>query len=307
MFLFAPAFHPAMKELGTVRRELGIRTIFNALGPLANPAGATRQLIGVGRPELAPLLADALAALGSERAIVFHSENGLDELMPGRRRRRGRGRRRLDAPLAARRRTPSARRRSEVEALSGGDADGECGDARAPARGRGRDRGARRCSLNVAVALVVEGRARGHRRRATSARAAAIDSGGGRGRSFERLQGRPRARMSDVLERILADKRARLARGEYAPSRSAAAAARPTAPRFVASLRQPGTRIIAEIKARSPSAGEILPGADGKVETFALLYRRGHAAAISVVVEEDHFGGDPTGCRGPRAFRACPS
>src|SRR4030095_6434256 len=83
VFLFAPAFHPAMKELGTVRRELGIRTIFNALGPLANPAGATRQLIGVGRPELVRLLSDALASLGSERAIVFHSENGLDELTPG--------------------------------------------------------------------------------------------------------------------------------------------------------------------------------------------------------------------------------
>ncbi len=83
VFLFAPAFHPAMKELGTVRRELGVRTIFNALGPLANPAGASRQLIGVGRPELVRLLADALASLGAERAIVFHSANGLDELLPG--------------------------------------------------------------------------------------------------------------------------------------------------------------------------------------------------------------------------------
>src|SRR5438309_4270329 len=83
VFLFAPAFHPAMKELGTVRRELGVRTIFNALGPLANPAGAMRQMIGVGRPELVSLLADALAALGSERAVVFHSANGLDELIPG--------------------------------------------------------------------------------------------------------------------------------------------------------------------------------------------------------------------------------
>jgi anthranilate phosphoribosyltransferase len=72
-----------MKELGTVRRELGVRTIFNALGPLANPAGATRQMIGVGRPELVRLLADALAMLGSERAVVFHSANGLDELIPG--------------------------------------------------------------------------------------------------------------------------------------------------------------------------------------------------------------------------------
>ncbi len=83
VFLFAPSFHPAMKELGTVRRELGIRTIFNALGPLANPAGASRQMIGVGRPELVRLLADALASLGAERAIVFHGENGLDELVPG--------------------------------------------------------------------------------------------------------------------------------------------------------------------------------------------------------------------------------
>lgn len=83
VFLFAPAFHPAMKELGTVRRELGVRTIFNSLGPLANPAGASRQMIGVGRPELVGLLAGALAMLGSERAVVFHSTDGLDELIPG--------------------------------------------------------------------------------------------------------------------------------------------------------------------------------------------------------------------------------
>jgi anthranilate phosphoribosyltransferase len=83
VFLFAPAFHPAMKELGTVRSELGVRTIFNSLGPLANPAGASRQMIGVGRPELVSLLAEALAVLGSERAVVFHSADGLDELIPG--------------------------------------------------------------------------------------------------------------------------------------------------------------------------------------------------------------------------------
>src|SRR5262249_38160048 len=59
------------------------RTIFNALGPLANPAGATRQLIGVGRPELVRLLSEALASLGTEHAVIFHSENGLDELTPG--------------------------------------------------------------------------------------------------------------------------------------------------------------------------------------------------------------------------------
>ncbi len=93
-----------------------------------------------------------------------------------------------------------------------------------------------------------------------------------------------------ILDRILADKRARLARGEYATPPVSNAIPSDGA-RFVASLREAGVRIVAEIKHRSPSAGEILAGADGKVETIALAYRRGHAAAISVVVEEDHFGG----------------
>jgi len=94
---------------------------------------------------------------------------------------------------------------------------------------------------------------------------------------------------ASVLDRILSDKRARLARGDYAPARPAE---RPSdGARFLASLKEPGARIVAEIKARSPSAGEILPNADGKIESVALAYRRGHAAALSVVVEEDHFGG----------------
>ena len=82
-FLFAPAFHPAMKGVAGVRRELGVRTIFNLIGPLANPARPSRQLIGVGRFEVAHLLARATAMLRTERSIIFHSENGLDELTPG--------------------------------------------------------------------------------------------------------------------------------------------------------------------------------------------------------------------------------
>jgi indole-3-glycerol phosphate synthase len=106
----------------------------------------------------------------------------------------------------------------------------------------------------------------------------------------------------DVLARIVADKRARLARGEYSPPPAPSAGrSEPDGARFVASLKEPGVRIIAEIKHRSPSAGEILPGAEGKVETIALAYRRGHAAAVSVVVEEDHFGGRPSWL--PRAKR----
>ena len=79
-FMYAPAFHPAMRFVGPARREIGIRTIFNVLGPLTNPAGARYQLIGVGHPEIAHKLAEALALLGSERAVLVHAEEGLDEL-----------------------------------------------------------------------------------------------------------------------------------------------------------------------------------------------------------------------------------
>lgn len=97
--------------------------------------------------------------------------------------------------------------------------------------------------------------------------------------------------MSGVLDRILADKRVRLDRGEYSPI--ASESGKSDGARFVASLSEPGPRIVAEFKARSPSAGELVAGADGKLETFALAFRRGRAAAISVVAEEDHFGGRP--------------
>lgn len=97
--------------------------------------------------------------------------------------------------------------------------------------------------------------------------------------------------MSGVLERILADKRLRIARGEYSGTGPAVRAS--DGARFIASLSEPGARIVAEFKARSPSSGEIVPAADGKLETFALAFRRGRAAAISVVAEQDHFGGSP--------------
>lgn len=94
-----------------------------------------------------------------------------------------------------------------------------------------------------------------------------------------------------VLDDIVAAKKVRLGRGEYGPVSPAAPPGDGAA--FLSALRQPGIRIVAEIKRRSPSAGEILPGAEGKIETIALAYRRGHAAALSVVVEEDFFGGKP--------------
>ena len=79
-FLFAPTFHPSMRHAGPTRRELGLRTAFNLLGPLTNPARPTRQLVGVPRPELTQLLARSLQLLGSERAWVVHGADGIDEI-----------------------------------------------------------------------------------------------------------------------------------------------------------------------------------------------------------------------------------
>ncbi len=79
-FMYAPAFHPAMRFVGPTRREIGIRTVFNILGPLTNPAGACHQLIGVGHPDIAQKLASVLARLGSEHAVLVHAEEGLDEI-----------------------------------------------------------------------------------------------------------------------------------------------------------------------------------------------------------------------------------
>jgi anthranilate phosphoribosyltransferase len=81
-FLFAPAHHPALKHAGQARRELGIRTLFNALGPLANPARASHQLVGVYEDRLRPVAARALGKLGSKRAWVVRGEDGLDEVSP---------------------------------------------------------------------------------------------------------------------------------------------------------------------------------------------------------------------------------
>jgi anthranilate phosphoribosyltransferase len=79
-FLFAQVFHPSMKHAAPTRKELGVRTAFNLLGPLTNPAGASRQLVGVPRPELTELVARSLAHLGAERAWVVHGADGLDEI-----------------------------------------------------------------------------------------------------------------------------------------------------------------------------------------------------------------------------------
>jgi anthranilate phosphoribosyltransferase len=81
-FMYAPAMHPAMRHVGPVRRELGVPTVMNVVGPLANPAMAGRQVVGVADAARAPLIAGALADLGGVHALVVHGEPGLDEVSP---------------------------------------------------------------------------------------------------------------------------------------------------------------------------------------------------------------------------------
>ena len=82
VFMFAPNYHPAMRQLAPIRKELGVATIMNLLGPLVNPAGVTRQVVGVADGSRAPLLADALAGLGAQHALVLHAAVGMDEISP---------------------------------------------------------------------------------------------------------------------------------------------------------------------------------------------------------------------------------
>jgi len=154
-FLFAPGFHPAMKHAGPTRREIGVRTAFNLLGPLTNPAGAKRQVIGVGDPTAAPRLAEVLHLLGTERSFVVHGD-GLDELPLD-----GSGvlydvspegvvRREVDAASLG---LPRAR----TDALSGGTPERNASLAEAVLRG---EPGARRdvVLLNAGAALTAAGR-----------------------------------------------------------------------------------------------------------------------------------------------------
>ncbi len=174
VFLLAPKFHPAMRHVGPVRTELGFRTLFNLLGPLANPGGVRRQLIGAPSRAAAMTMAQVLARLGVERAAVVHGDGGLDELStsgpnlafdvgPD-----GSIRERTIAPEDA------GLPRHPVEALRGGEAARNAAALAALLAG---ERSAFRDAviLNAAAALEVAGR--GDLRTGADLAAAAIDSG----------------------------------------------------------------------------------------------------------------------------------
>ena len=186
-FLFAPAFHPAMRHAGPTRREIGVRTAFNLIGPLTNPAGATRALIGVGVADAAPRIAEVAQRLGTERTFVVHGA-GVDELP-------------LDDTGVLYHVGPEGIERHEIKAtklgfpaastkkLAGGTAEDNARMVEAVLRG---EPGARRdvVVLNAAAALLVAG-AVGQLEEGVDQAALAIDAGVG----------------MELLERLRAERR----------------------------------------------------------------------------------------------------
>ena len=290
-FMFAPAHHGATRHVIPVRKELAVRTIFNFLGPLTNPAGATRQVIGVSDPAFLDTIAGALARLGAVKALVVSSEDGLDEMSTagtttvvevdgpeihllragagGRRAapRPLRGRRRRPARGQRRRHAPDLRRRGRPGARPGG-AQRRRRDLRGRPRRHARGRRARR-----------RGGARFRRRR-------------GGARQTRRALATIGPLLSNVLERIVGATREDLERRRSATPLARLEAAldqRPEGRPFGEAIAAPGISVIAEHKRRSPSAGTIREGAS--VADIVQAYERGGAAAISILTEERHFGG----------------
>ena len=157
-FMFAPLYHGATARVAAVRRELGVQTTFNLLGPLTNPASAPRQLIGVWRREFAEPLARTLAALGTERAWIVHGEDGLDEVTIA------------GKTFVAEAQGESVRtfeiapedfrlERAHLEHLRGGDAEANAQTIRAVLANKRRDAARSLIIANAAAALLVGGKA----------------------------------------------------------------------------------------------------------------------------------------------------
>jgi anthranilate phosphoribosyltransferase len=158
-FMFAPRFHPAMRHAGPVRREIGIRTIFNVLGPLANPAGVKLQLLGVPSAALGERMVTVLRELGAERALVVHSADGLDEISPSGPTRTWELR---DGAIRQGELTPedAGLERAPRDSVRGGDSATNAGIARAVLSGAAREGARTAVLLNAGAACYVAGLSR---------------------------------------------------------------------------------------------------------------------------------------------------
>ena len=174
-FMFAPLYHGATARVAGIRRQLGIHTTFNLLGPLSNPAGAPRQVIGVWRKDLADKLAEVLAALGTERAWVVHGDDGLDEITLA-------GKTHVAETVNGRVRTFEIGPEDfgfevrELDHLRGGDTDANAEIVNAVLEGERKDEARALVIMNAAAALFV-GDAAVDLREGAKMAAEAIDSG----------------------------------------------------------------------------------------------------------------------------------
>ena len=290
-FMFAPAHHGATRHVVPVRKELAVRTIFNFLGPLTNPAGATRQVIGVSDPAFLDTIAGALARLGAVKALVVSSEDGLDEMSTA-------GTTtvvEVDGPeIHSYALAPEdvGLRRGRYEDVAGGPPEDNAAVTRrifAGEAGPARDLAA----LNAGAAIYVAGRA-DTLEAGVRAAEEALDSGAAT-EALDRLVALSQELapvLSNVLERIVGATREELERRRSATPLARLEAAldqRPEGRPFGEAIAAPGISVIAEHKRRSPSAGAIREGAS--VAEIVRAYERGGAAAISVLTEEQHFGG----------------
>lgn len=292
-FLFAPHYHPAMKALVPVRKALGVRTVFNILGPLTNPAEPPFMVVGAFSPDVAALMAEALAGLPIERAFVVHGEPGWDEatpcgtfllydVRPGR----------VDREV----RDPAdyGISRCAPEDLAGGDAAENASAIRSAFAGAP---GPHRDALTLGAGLALEAAGSvGTLSEGIAAARSAIDSGAA-GALLDRLAGfgsadRPGGTpLTDLLSRMAASsaERVRSARDreplEVLRSRALAAPAPP-----ILELSG-GFDLFAEIKRRAPSAGSLREASAEEVSALASGYARAGAAAISVLTEPSEFGG----------------
>lgn len=320
-FLFAPNHHAATRHVAVVRRELGVRTVFNLLGPLCNPAGASRQVLGVYDVTLVQPLAEVLRALGSERALVVHGAGGLDELA-------------LHGPTAC-----AELRGGEVRtfvvhpaelglspaplsALAGGEPIENAAILRAIFAGERSPR-ADAVALNAGAALWVADRASDLR--AGVELAAQTLASGAVERLLANLVEETRARSPSLragtalaprphspppaapaatapedevveaeeeglLDRVRVEKAMEVARLRRAMPRGRTLPVRPLSWALSGRPRGPlPLGVIAEFKRRSPSRGPLRPGADPA--DIAAAYVRNGAAAISVLTDGPHFGG----------------
>ena len=174
-FMFAPLYHSATARVAGIRRQLGIHTTFNLLGPLSNPAGAPRQIIGVWRKELTEKLAQVLAALGTERSWVVHGDDGLDEITLA-------GKTHVAEAFEGQVKTFEIAPEDfgfevrSLDHLRGGDTQANAGIVSAVLDGTRRDEARALVAMNAAAALFLGGRVADLREGAKLA-AEAIDSG----------------------------------------------------------------------------------------------------------------------------------